>query len=348
VQGSSAGYAELATRADAGDRDAAVALVDRLRPCARRVMLDNEAVHMEAMLDEDSPALRHFAQHPKALDALAKHAESARTASREADEACEGMTPEQVLARGHWLYRAAELGDAKSALEFGRGDFLRYEPLTHLDEVAFWRDHAESMLRRALEGGERDALALLASGYDPSREQLLEGPRFAPDPVTAYAYYSVWSLSSDRIDVEVEGALARIDRELSDPDRARARAGGRDLRERSAARLRSRRARRSLTRPRLNARRAAPTLRPAPLGSSRPPRNAAGRASTHLATTPWRARRLRPARPLVHAHRAGLGRRAGTIASTHSQPPELSWKPCSSRRPPSRSPKSATRRNCCR
>jgi hypothetical protein len=216
-------YAELATRADDGERDAAVALVELLRPCAHRAMLDNEALHMEAMLDEDSPARRHFAKHPKALDALAKHAEVASASAREADDACAEMTPEQVLARSHWLYRAAELGDARSALEYGRGDFLRYEPLTHLDEVAFWRDHAESMLQRAMEGGEREALALLASGYDPSRERLLEGPRFAPDPVAAYAYYTAWSLSSDRIDVQVEGALDRLDRELGETDRARAR-----------------------------------------------------------------------------------------------------------------------------
>ena len=186
-------------------------------------MFENDALHMDAMLDADSPSRVRFADRPKALDALAKQAESAHASAREAEEACANLTPEQIRARGHWLFRAAELGDAKSALEFGRGDFLRYEPLTHLDEVAFWRDHAESTLQHAVAGGERDALGLLAAGYDPVHERWREGPRFDPDPVAAYAYYTAWSLTLDRIDTDVEGALDRLDRELSDADRAAAR-----------------------------------------------------------------------------------------------------------------------------
>jgi hypothetical protein len=216
-------YAELAERADDGDREAAAALAERLRPCAMRAMLDNEALHLDAMLDPDSPSRSHFAKNPKSLEAFEKQAAISQASAREADDACVEMTPEQVLARGHWLYRAAELGDAKSALEFGRGDFLRFEPLTHLDEVAFWREHSEAMLERAVAGGERDALIFLAAGHDVKDERWFDGPRFDPDPVAAYAYYTALSLSSDRIDVQVEGALDRLDRELSDTDRTRAR-----------------------------------------------------------------------------------------------------------------------------
>src|SRR6478609_4485899 len=62
-----------------------------------------------------------------------------------------------------------------------------------------------------------------------------------------------------------------------------------------------------------------PKLRAAPLGSSRPPRNAAGRASTHLAITPWRARRESVRRDLWFMRAVpGLGRQAGTIVSTDS------------------------------
>lgn len=218
-----ASYADLAERADAGDRESAVALAELVRPCAMRAMLDSEALQIEALLDPDSPSRAHFTKNPKSLAAFEKQAENSRAIAREADEACEGIAPEQVRARGHWLYRAAELGDAKSALEFGKGTFLQFEPLTHLDEVAFWREHAQSMLERAAEGGQRDAFLYLASGHDVAQERWIDGPRFDPDPVAAYAYYTALSLASDRIDVQVEGALDRLDRELSDADRARAR-----------------------------------------------------------------------------------------------------------------------------
>ena len=216
-------YAALAEQAEGGDRDAAVALAELVRPCAMRAMLDNEALHLDALLDPDAPSRAHFAKNPKSLEAFEKQAGISRASARDADESCVGMTPEQIVARGHWLYRAAELGDARSAFEFGRGDFLRFEPLTHLDEVAFWREHAESMLERALAGGERDALAFLAAGHDAKQERWFDGPRFDPDPVAAYAYYLAMSLASDRVDVQVEGALDRLDRELDDADRIRAR-----------------------------------------------------------------------------------------------------------------------------
>jgi hypothetical protein len=217
-------YATLERLAGDGDRDAAAELAKMLRPCALRATYESETVHLEAMLDENSDLRRRYAQKPKIIESFAKQADIARADARAAGVACAGLTPEQILARGHRLYRAGELGDAASALEFARGNFLRYAPLTHLDEVAFWRDHTESMLQRALEGGERDSARLLAQGYDPARNGWIEGPRFAPDPVSAYAYYLLASLTADSIDIVVEGRLDRLDRELNDDERERARA----------------------------------------------------------------------------------------------------------------------------
>jgi hypothetical protein len=220
-------YAELVRRAETDDRDAAVALATMLSPCAMRRFFDNETVGYEISLDEDSPLRPRMSE--KAIATLSTFAETSRAKVREAEATCEGLTPEQVLTRGHWLYRAGELGDAASALEFARGDFLRDDALAHLDEVAFWRDHAESMLQRALDGGQRDALALLAAAHDPSNEHWIDGPRFAPDPVSAYTYYLAWSLASDFIDVNVEGALDRLGDQLTEADRMRARAEAADI-----------------------------------------------------------------------------------------------------------------------
>lgn len=220
-------YAELVRRAETDDRDAAVALATMLSPCAMRRFFDNETIGYEVSLDEDSPLRPRMSA--KALATLATFAETSRAKVREAEATCEGLTPEQVLTRGHWLYRAGELGDAASALEFARGDFLREEQLALLEEVAFWRDHAESMLQRALEGGQRDALRLLAAAHDPSNERWIDGPRFEPDPVSAYAYYLAWSLASDSIDVNVEGALDRLGGQLTEAERLRARAEAADI-----------------------------------------------------------------------------------------------------------------------
>jgi hypothetical protein len=227
--GPRARYAELSRRAESGDREAAAALATMLQPCTMRRFFESEVTGYEAMLDEDAALRARLTRHPNAIEALSRLAETSRASAREAAGACEGLTPEQVLARGHWLYRAAELGDAASALEFGRGDFLRYEPLTHLDEIAFWRDHAEAMLQQALAGGESGALAYLAAGYERPSEPGIDGPHFVPDPVKAYTYYTLLSLTSEHADVRVEGSLDRLERQLSDADRARARAAATDI-----------------------------------------------------------------------------------------------------------------------
>jgi len=222
-------YTTLERLATDGDRDAAAGLAKMLRPCALQIMYEGEAVHFEAELDEESDLRRRFGDKPKVMESYLQQADIARNDALAARTACDGLSPEQILARGHWLYRAGELGDAASALEFAGGDFLRYQPLTHLDEVAFWRDHAESMAQRALAGGERDAVRLLARGYDPSRDPWVEGPRFAPDPVSAYEYYLLESLTGKTIDVQVEGPLDRIDALLTDDERASARAAAAEI-----------------------------------------------------------------------------------------------------------------------
>ncbi len=131
---------------------------------------------------------------------------------------CSGITSEQMATRAHWLYRAAELGDAKSAYAFGTGEFLYADLFDELDQIPFWRDHAEQALQQSLEGGESAAVRYLAVAYDPAASFDFGGPKFAPDPEQAYVYYSVLSMTNESsFSYEVANALERLGAEL-DPE----------------------------------------------------------------------------------------------------------------------------------
>ena len=219
--GSESRYAELARRAEAGERDAATELANLLTRCAGVNANQREVISLTMMLD---PETRHFGNSSKdfgssALRARLDEAQARLDANR---TACAGTTKQQVETRAHWLYRAGELGDAQAALEFGEGTFLYPDMFDQLDQIPFWRDHAQEMLESAMRGGKHDAVLILARAYDPDPTFRADFPPIRTDPVSAYAYYYLLSSLADIVSIDTEGALARLGGDLSDAERQQA------------------------------------------------------------------------------------------------------------------------------
>jgi hypothetical protein len=222
--GNAARYAELARRADAGDGAATIELAQALGRCAQvdplqrslflSQMISSDATRFARVYGDDTETnrerVRQFQQ--RLSDRL-----------RESGSACEGITRAQQKSYARWLYKAGEAGDAASAFEFGSGRFIFDDTLGNLEEVPFWREHAEDMLQRALSGGDGHALVTLAEAYDPgSTPRWTEGPIFDADPVKAYAYYLAGSERNRALGTGVEPRLERLESSLSDADRAAA------------------------------------------------------------------------------------------------------------------------------
>jgi hypothetical protein len=221
---------ELTQRADAGDRDAARALADGLARCQQLRAVEEAAISDERFLDEMRK--RHAAHgtdtRSSQSDLLIAHrveAARAQFVSTQAD--CAGVSRDQIRSLSHWLYEAARLGDTKSALEFGVGTFLETDMLGQLEQVPFWRDHAEEMLQRALAGGEVHALQALANAHDPMEQYAI--PKLASDPVAAYTYYTVMSLLPGAQNDLADYGLERLDPQMTDTDRDEALARAADI-----------------------------------------------------------------------------------------------------------------------
>jgi hypothetical protein len=216
----SARYADLVRNADDGDREAARTLAEDLGRCMR--LPDREGT----IIMHDSIIARYPAtDRPRAGngETLRERTEKLRQDVESDRRLCAGVTRAQIRGRAQWLYKAALAGDAKSAFEYGSGSFIHDDLLGQLEQIPFWRDHAEEMLQRALSGGNADALAALAHGYDPARDPNDVELHFAADPVAAYAYYTALSLMrKDWMRAIAEEPLARLDAGLSDAERAEA------------------------------------------------------------------------------------------------------------------------------
>jgi len=222
--GSAARYAELARRADAGDGAAAIELAQALGRCAQVDPLQRSLVQSQMMSrDATRFAQVYGGDSEENREAVRRFQQRLSDRLHESGGACEGITRAQQKSYGHWLYTAGEAGDAASAFEFGSGNFIFDDTLGNLEEVSFWRDHAEDMLQRALAGGDGHALLALAEAYDPaSTPRWTEGPIFDADPVKAYAYYLAGSERNRSIGTGVEPRLERLESSLSDADRAAA------------------------------------------------------------------------------------------------------------------------------
>ncbi|HJT98751.1 MAG TPA: hypothetical protein VJ696_10595 [Rhodanobacteraceae bacterium] len=216
-------FADLAHRAEDGDGEAARTLAVDLGICMRLPQYEQSILFHEAWKrqhpndasDEQQPV-------PKAMTRFRDERDRARAL-------CAGISREQVKGRAHWLYTAALAGDAKSAFDFGSGGFLHDDLLGQLEQIPFWREHAEDMLERALAGGESDALSALARGHDPARENDADELELSNDPVAAYAYYAALARSTAGSREMAQTALARLGPELTDAERQRALARADDI-----------------------------------------------------------------------------------------------------------------------
>ena len=205
-------YADLVQRG-ATDRAAAAELARWLQDCAGRFGEERSLSQLRERLDPDIREGRPISAEAQRVFDLQIARSEAEVATRR--NACKGITADAMPTRGAWLYRAAKLGDTESAFAFGSGRFLYADLLNELDEIAFWRDHAEESLTMALEGGELAAARELAIAYDDAPSIMDGGPRFAPDAERAYAYYTVLLLAGDDgWGTAIEDSLDRLASEL--------------------------------------------------------------------------------------------------------------------------------------
>jgi hypothetical protein len=208
-------YADLVRRG-ATDGAAAAELAQWLQTCAERSFEERSLSQLRARLDPDVRNGRPISADAQRVFAQQIARSEAEAAARQ--NACDGITPDKMATRGEWLYRAAKLGDVDSALAFGSGRFLYADLMNQLDEIAFWRDHAEEALTIALEGGTPWAARELAMAYDPAPMMTEGGPRFAPDAERAYSYYAVLLLCHDEgsgtmYEESLERLAAQLDEE---------------------------------------------------------------------------------------------------------------------------------------
>jgi hypothetical protein len=162
-------YSALATRAEAGDREAAarlVAEVDRCRglPALVRGITERNLSKRRWRRELDGPYAAAASQQLAATETVAAR----DTAEVEARKAlCAGVADSRLGELGHWIYRSAALGDAKAAQRFASGTWIAVNESSTLDDnaIAFWRAHALEMAKRALAGGELSASIEIAQAY---------------------------------------------------------------------------------------------------------------------------------------------------------------------------------------
>jgi len=217
-------YTHLTRSADDGDAAAARELARTLTECAALPALQRAAFSLQMMLDPASAMGARLSRKPSSHARLEQSAAKTQELARARADKCAGVDAAQLQSRARWLYLAALGGDARSALAFGRGDFLTDAPLDQLEQVPFWREHAPDMLRRALAGGEAEAAAWLAQAYDPARPPgALQVVPLPADAVQAYAYYAVLGLGGDGETIGMaQAALERLTPQLSVAQRAEA------------------------------------------------------------------------------------------------------------------------------
>lgn len=217
-------YADLARRAEQGEAAAAREMAQTITECATLPALQSAVASFQIMLDPASRTATRLANKPASLARIETSAAKAEESARARSEKCAGIGPVQLQSRAHWLYLAGRSGDAHSALAFGRGDFMIGNSLDPLEQVPFWREHAEEMLRSALAGGEVEAAASLAQAYDPEGERgALQVVPLEGNALQAYAYYAVLGLAGDGEYAEAaQAALERLAPQLSVAQRVEA------------------------------------------------------------------------------------------------------------------------------
>lgn len=164
-------YSALATRAEAGDREAAERLIKEIDACRDLPELTRYAIEDALRIRKDQRITEGPAAPEAAADLASFEARSGEVAATIDARTllCAGIGDHRLGELGHWLYKAGELDDAKAAHRFGSGSWISVDPGDAIDDgaIEFWRAHALEMTEHALAGGELSASVELAvSFYD--------------------------------------------------------------------------------------------------------------------------------------------------------------------------------------
>jgi len=197
-------YGVLATRAESGDTTAAKRLVAELDACRGLRALERSATETELRIRKDRR--QHDAVYATSvardLSAFEARAVEVRADIASRRRLCDRVDDDRLGELGHWIYRVAELGDAKAAQRFASGTWIEDDEVSLIDDgaIAFWRAHALDMAKRALANGELSASVEIAQAYqgvpglawippDGGIEHL--GDAIERDPLRSAAYLRV-------------------------------------------------------------------------------------------------------------------------------------------------------------
>lgn len=188
-------YADLKTRADAGDAQAASRLYRDVGRCLHaRDVLANQSRAAGWMLEDDTSKLDadQLARRERRLGTIEDELAKARANSG----LCEGATPAQLQLAPVAL-RAAQLGDAQAAdCYVGAGLTAGGGLLDHPEWLQDYKANALSLANAAVEQGDWAMVNQLQRAYAQSNGAGLLAQVTGGDPSQAYAYLKLRSLGA--------------------------------------------------------------------------------------------------------------------------------------------------------
>jgi len=199
-------YAELATRAEGGDSDAAKELYRGLGPCLK-VVRDRAALEKAIA----------FAEPANGDGGATRGSMTARF------ENCARLSESQLGAYRHWLSLASKAGDSEAKIDFitnGAPDEA-VEGTRYREALDEYRERANAYLHEELSRANPQALLAAAHSY-------ATGDLYRPDEIKLYAYLYAYTLAVPDHGAEL-GWLAQLDARMSEGNRARARAKGEEI-----------------------------------------------------------------------------------------------------------------------
>jgi hypothetical protein len=171
----------------AGGAKAARRLFDDLTVCSER---EKNMRWLSSRTFSRSEGIRRFGPSPF----VDKSIEESLAQLDASDALCDGVTPEQIDARGEELRRAAMLGDAAALVCYAESPLNRspkYLSNAWFDYVDRWKVEAPEFARRAFDAGQANVIPLLVDAYAPQNgeggKSFEFGQLIAPDPRLAYA-----------------------------------------------------------------------------------------------------------------------------------------------------------------
>ncbi len=218
-------FARLKAMSDAGDLDAARALVASLKRCrdsgAPEIQLRRARRHLATASD---PARK------QELESVIAH-------EQRIVDLCGGNAVDYTDQLPGIARRLAESGDSKARIEYlWDGQSSDYLAENFDEERANFRADAKRYLEAEIDAGNADALLAMAQGYMPTVVSGRATP-FDADPNTAYTYYYAYAMlhppepnvvqylpdGTQQVDSSLEAALTRFESRLTPEQIAAAR-----------------------------------------------------------------------------------------------------------------------------